>query len=556
MTAAQPLLSEAAATPVARWDGVTVRYPYAERDAVGPVSLSIKPGERVLLLGPSGSGKSTLLQTLTGIIPHTVPANVEGTVQIGDVDASSRSPAGWAGTVAQFFQDADQTLTGLRVEDEIAFALENQGLPEAEIARRVGEAMRRVGLPQDWRQRRTSTLSSGEKQMVALAATLIAEAPLFVADEPTASLSPAVAQRVYDLVLNAGGPESVLIVDHRLDAMIDAVDRVVVLGLGGTLLAEGAPGPLFRTHGNRLDADGIWTPLASRFDRALVRHGLAASQPPLTISDLLGHLDRLNDKGRVAARQAIAETVAPLAPRPSSSPGSVAARLDRAACAPLFGPIVLRDITMTLHAGEVVGIIGPNGAGKSTLGASLAGLLRLKAGRREGPPGAIAFQNPESQFLEASVHEEIAASLPKDSRETAIQTILACWGLGQVAKRHPFELSQGQKRRLALACLTATDRWPLLVLDEPTSGLDARGVQTIADAVRRLAADGRALAVVTHDMDFALSVCDRLVVLDDGGIIAEGPTRSILRDKALLARADLAPPAILPLIDWLETAPC
>ncbi|MEQ8399999.1 MAG: ATP-binding cassette domain-containing protein [Roseitalea porphyridii] len=127
MTAVQPRPLEAAAKPIARWDGVTVRYPYAEQDAAGPVSLSIHRGERMLLLGPSGSGKPTLLQTLTGIIPQTVPADVQGTVRIGDVDASSRSPAVWAGTVAQFFQDADQTLAGLRVEDEIAFALETRG---------------------------------------------------------------------------------------------------------------------------------------------------------------------------------------------------------------------------------------------------------------------------------------------------------------------------------------------------------------------------------------------------------------------------------------------
>ncbi|MEQ8400000.1 MAG: ATP-binding cassette domain-containing protein [Roseitalea porphyridii] len=416
--------------------------------------------------------------------------------------------------------------------------------------------MTRVGLPAQWRQRRTSTLSGGEKQMVALAATLVAGAPLFVADEPTASLSPAVAQRVYDLVLRAPGDDTVLIVDHRLDAMIDVVDRVAVLGSEGRLIVEGPPGPLFRIHGDRLDADGIWTPLASRFDRALVRHGLAAPQPPLTMSHLLGHIDRLSDKEGMAARSAVAETAAPVAPRPVRPAGPVVARLDHAACAPLFGPTVLRDITMEVRAGEVIGIIGPNGAGKSTLGASLAGLLRLKAGRRDGPPGAIAFQKPESQFLEASVHKEIAASLPNDAREEHATTTLEQWGLAAVAERHPFELSQGQKRRLALACLTATDRWPLLVLDEPTSGLDARGVRVIADALQEQEQQGRALAVITHDMDFALTVCDRIIVIADGGIAAEGPARAILRDKHLLTRADLAPPTILPILDWLETVPC
>ncbi len=542
--------------PIALWDGVTVRYPYAERDAVRSVSLRIGAGERVLLLGPSGSGKSTLLRTLTGIIPHIVPATVDGTVLVGGADAGDRTPADWADTVAHFFQDADQTLTGLRVGDEIAFALENRGLPEAEIAARVGVAMARVGLPDEWSDRRTSTLSGGEKQLVALAATLVAGAPLFVADEPTASLSPAVARRVYDLVLRDRAAGSVLIVDHRLDAMIAAVDRVGVIDRHGGLIAEDAPARLFRDHGDAMDAQGIWTPLASRFDRALLRKCLAAQTPPLTMAALADHLNRLDVGAAAGARDAIAEAAAPFLPTQRHAPGPVIARLDGAACAPMFGPVVLRGITMDVRAGEVVGIVGPNGAGKSTLGASLAGLLRLKGGRREGRPGAIAFQNPENQFLEASVRDEMAAAYAQDPGDAAVTDSLDRWELGHLARQHPYELSQGQKRRLALACLTVTEQWPLLVLDEPTSGLDAHGVQTTARTVAALAKRGRAIAVITHDMDFALAVCDRLIVIADGGIAAQGPTQALLRDHTLVERAGLAPPAILPMLDWMERVPC
>ncbi len=555
MSAAPPLLPEQSASPLAEWDSVAVRYPYAARDAVGPVSHLVGRGERVLLLGPSGSGKSTLLWTLTGIVPQTVPATVQGHVRIGGVDVAGRPPAGWADAVAHLFQDAEHTLTGLRVADEIAFALENRGLQETEIEARTRAVMARVGLPETWRDRRTSTLSGGEKQLVALAATLIADAPLFVADEPTASLAPAAARRVYDLVLNDLGNGGVLIVDHRLDAMIGAIDRVAVLDDHGALVAEGPPAALFRMHGDRLDAEGIWTPLASRFDRALVKADLAPARPALTMEQLGRHLAHLSTDAADRARAIIAKTAAPMLPR-RRTPGARVVQLQGAACAPLFGPIVLRDVTMEIAAGEIVGIVGANGAGKSTLGASLAGLLRLKAGRRDGLPGAIAFQNPENQFLEANVHDELAAALPKDTAEDRIADILGRWGLGDVVRQHPYELSQGQKRRLALACLTAADRWPLIVLDEPTSGLDARGVKTIVDAVDTLADDGRAIAIIAHDMDFALAVCDRLVVLADGGIIAEGAPSEILHDAALLARADLAPPAILPVLDWMDRVTC
>ncbi|WP_306117992.1 MULTISPECIES: ATP-binding cassette domain-containing protein [unclassified Roseitalea] len=555
MTVAPPLPLEGQAAALARWRDVRVRYPYAQRDAVGPASLSVGPGERVLLLGPSGSGKSTLLQTLTGIIPQTVPATVDGTVEITGAPVESRPPADWADTVAHFFQDADQTLTGLRVGDEVAFALENRALPHKAIAARVEAAMARVGLPPDWRDRRTATLSGGEKQLVALAATLIADAPLFVADEPTASLAPAAAARVYDLLLDEG-QGGVLIVDHRLDDLIAAVDRVVVLDGQGVQRLAGPPGPLFRDHGDRLDAEGIWTPLASRLDRVLHAAGLAAAGPAVTVGDLMENLGQLAAPDRRKAHAMLSEAVRPLRPAGGIQSGPVLCRLEGAACAPLFGPVVLRHVTLDIRAGEVLGIVGANGAGKSTLGASLAGLLRLKGGRRDGPVGAIAFQNPENQFLQASVRDELASALDKTAAPDATAPLLERWGLGAVAGQHPFELSQGQKRRLALACLTATDRWPLIVLDEPTSGLDARGAAEVAANIEAIAGQGRAVAVITHDMDFALRTCHRVIVLGEGGILVQGRPGDILRQGALLARADLAPPAIAPVLGWLERTPC
>ncbi|MGO4837308.1 ABC transporter ATP-binding protein, partial [Rhizobiaceae sp. 2RAB30] len=211
-------------TPAA-WQGVTVRYPFAGADAVGPVDLDVKPGERLLLLGRSGSGKSTLLNTLTGLVPQTIPASVGGSIRLFGRAVSECRPDRWADTVARFFQDADQTLCGMRVEDEVAFALENRALPEQDIARKVSDAMRHVGLPDSWRRRRTATLSGGEKQLVALAATLVQEAPLFVADEPTAHLAPAAASRLHHLLLEEAVAESVLIVAHRLDGRIGSVDR-------------------------------------------------------------------------------------------------------------------------------------------------------------------------------------------------------------------------------------------------------------------------------------------------------------------------------------------
>lgn len=546
--------------PAAEWKGVAVRYPFAKRNAVGPVDLEIRPGERVLLLGASGSGKSTLLLTLTGLIPHSIPAQVTGEVRIFGANAGSRKPAGWAALVAQYFQDADQTLCGMRVEDEIAFALENRAFPAERIEKAVAAAMRRVGLPDDWRGRRSMTLSGGERQLVALAATLVQDAPIFVADEPTAHLAPEAANRLHRILTEDKSHRSILVVDHRLDGLIEAIDRVVVLGVEGKIVAEGHPRTIFREKRELLVSLGIWCPVASALDAALNAAGVAPPIAPLSVSDALAHLDpaTASRSALEQARPAVetflkARSARPYKPR-SELP--IVAELKGADCAPFLGPTVLRNIGLAIREGEILGILGANGAGKSTLGASLAGLLALKRGERRGAPGGIAFQRPENQFVAGSVRDEMLSALPKTmppaEKAERIAKALEGWGLAGLDNRHPFELSQGQKRRLALATLTISDRWPLLVLDEPMAGLDARGASVLMEKIRSLGEQGRAIALITHDMDLALCLCTRCVVVGEGGLLADAPTEEVMGDRALLDRAGLAEPSCAPARRWLQ----
>ncbi len=513
-------------------EGVAVRYPFAPRDAVGPLTFALAQGERVLLLGPSGCGKSTLLHSLTGLIPQAIPADRRGTLHLFGQAVENRSPADWSDRVAILFQDADQTLAGFTVADEIAFALENRGLRPAEIMARVTQAMSQAGLEESWSERRISTLSGGQKQLVALASVLAQGADLVVADEPTASLAPAAARMMADLLLAPG--QTVLIVDHRLGPILDRIDRVIVLGRDGQLLFTGPAAEVFAAHGTKLAALGIWTPLATRLRLSLAAQGIDVP-PVMQVTEVVPHLPPAAD-------------LAPMLLPAHVTPGLDLVRLHHAACAPPFGPVVLRDISMCLRGGEVLGILGPNGAGKSTLAVCLAGLIPPREGRRDGPPGAIAFQNPEAHFgADSALAELVSAGVtPAKAAE-----VLAGWGLSHVAQQHPFTLSMGQKRRLALALLTATDRWPVLVLDEPTAGLDHVGCLTIVRHIRRLAAGGKALAIITHDADFALSVCDRVVVLAEGRIMADGPARQVLRGTALLQAVGLAPPEAAPLLDWM-----
>lgn len=171
----------------------------------------------------------------------------------------------------------------------------------------------------------------------------------------------------------------------------------------------------------------------------------------------------------------------------------------------------------------------------------------------------MAFQNPENQFVTGTVREEIESAtdtvLTAGERGQRVATMLRRWRLEGLENHHPFELSQGQKRRLALATLTASDRWPFLVLDEPTAGLDAAGAEAVAKQIANLVDIGHGVAIITHDMDFALSVCHRVVVVGEGGVLAEGRPAELMRDREVLSRAGLEPPALLPALEWLERMP-
>lgn len=546
--------------PAAEWSGVEVLYPFARSPAVGPVDLQVRQGERVLLLGPSGSGKSTLLLTLTGLIPDSIPAELKGHIRLFGQDIGAQKPWGWAREVAQYFQDADQTLCGMRVEDEIAFALENRALPPERITQAIAEVMRKVGVPEEWRQRRSAQLSGGERQLVALAATLVQDAPLFVADEPTAHLAPEAAGRLHALLTSREGGHTILIVDHRLDGLIESIDRMVVLGRDGAVIAEGDPRRIFREERALLQSHGIWCPAASALDAELAQVGIAAPVAPLSVEEALAHLDPDNTSPECLgkARPAVEAFIASANPSVTRGDAPELVRMTRADCAPFLGPTVLRGVDLAIHEGEILGVLGRNGAGKSTLGLCLAGLLPLRSGKRQGPPGGYAFQRPENQFTAGTVREELLTALPMrmSAAQKAAQAdaALESWGLTELARNHPFELSQGQKRKLALASLTLSDRWPLLVLDEPMAGLDAHGASLLTREIVALRERGRTIALITHDMDLALKLCPRSIVIGEGGVLADGPMQELMSDAALLARAGLTEPASAPAARWLEAA--
>lgn len=514
--------------------GLTVGFPLAARPVLHAVDLEVRAGERVLLLGPSGSGKSTLLRVLAGIVPQSVDAHVDGTVDVAGLPVLAGGTAqtavhALARRVATLTQSPADQLCLPTVQDEVAFALENRAVPPAEIGPRVRAALAAVGAGH-LAGRRTSELSGGEGQRVALAASLVAEPRVLLLDEPTALLDPAGARRVGEAIAATGGRTSVL-VEHRLDELPALPHRVVVLDATGRVRADGPTAEVLHDEAGPLRDEGIWLPLAEELHAAGARS--------------------LADLGVGTGTAAEARTAAGPA---AGVPGRTSARTPVLAASHLSvrrgGRTVLQDVSLEVRAGRVCAVVGLNGSGKSTLLLALAGLLplgRAERGRISGGSVGMVFQQPEHQLLCRSVRDEVAYG-PGRARlrdvPARVEEALRTYALTGLEDRDPFRLSGGEQRRLSLAALAVCDH-DVLLADEPTFGQDRCTTRATAAALRALADEGRGVVVVTHDLRLVGLVADDVLVLRAGRVAAYGPVASVLGDRAALAGAGLHLPALL-----------
>ncbi|MFE6255672.1 ABC transporter ATP-binding protein [Agromyces sp. NPDC057865] len=490
--------SPGAASVVAR--GWGWRHGARRLPAVQSLDLEIRPGERVLLLGASGSGKSTLLHGMAGVLG----GDDEGEV-LGELLVDGRPAVAARGRSGLVLQDPDAQVVMARLGDDVAFGLENLGVAREEIWPRVRAALDGVGLdlPLD---HATAELSGGQRQRLALAGVLAMRPGLILLDEPTANLDPSGVREVRDAVVRVADETgaTLVVIEHRVSTWLPAVDRIVVLGAGGGLLADGAPEPVLAARAAELRAAGVWLPDEVPW-RAPARD-VSAGRPLLTTEGL--------DVARV--------------------PGSP----------------VLRGVDVTVDAGGILAVTGPNGAGKSTLALTLAGLLHPEGGRIEpsdelarglrGEPWrwrsrdlltriGTVFQSPEHQFLTGSVRAELevgprALKLPADERARRVDELLAVLRLERLAEANPFTLSGGEKRRLSVASALAT-RPRMLVLDEPTFGQDATTWRELARLIVDLRDDGVGVVAVTHDDVFVDAIADRRLEVGAVALPSGGGTR-------------------------------
>lgn len=530
-------------------DNITVAFPRRDEPVLRAVTVRLAPGEQIVVFGASGSGKSTLLHVITGVVPLTVTADITGEVIVaGTSDATSVvERSRHLGVLAQ---DPSAAVCLPQVEQELALPLENHATEPATIGPRISAALDAVGAA-GLRHRATARLSGGEAQRVAVAAALITEPEVLLLDEPTSMLDPAGVASVRGAL--AGAIEryrpAMVLVEHRLDEWAGVAGtaglpgRALVLGDGGTVLADGPTDIVLRDHAGTLHAAGCWLPL----DAELYALTGAAGGLGTTVNVDLLHAFADRPVPRRSAGEVLLSARA-LAVGREAPAGRNKRRgrrrpvPDLQACPPL-----LSGVEVTVRSGEVVAVLGANGVGKSTLLLTLAGLLPPLAGTVEGPRPGLVFQNAEHQFVATTVRKEIGHGLPPETAKQVVDGQLRRHRLTHLADQNPFRLSGGEKRRLSLAAMLAHDR-PMLLADEPTLGLDRRDAIATAATLRDVADRGGAVALASHDLRLVGGLADRVIVLGDGGVLADGPTEDVFSDAGALARAGLSLP---PLVAWL-----
>ncbi len=528
------------------------------------IRLSIAPGEKAVLLGRTGAGKTTLLLTTVGIVPQRTGGIFRGRVLVQGLDTRDTPVPDLATRVGFLFQDPDAQVFHVRVADEIAFALENLGLPEAEIDRRVNWALDVVGL-QGLRDRAPAHLSGGQKQRLALATVLAMQPEILVLDEPTANLDPVGRDALLSLLADlAAAGRTLFLATQEVDWAVELVDTAHALH-EGRLSLSGPVSDVFAAT-DTLTASAIPLPQVVELRGRLAEMGVPL--PPFTSLEeaYTALASRLSGPSPAPAR--------PLSPPLSPASSSAMPRFDLpSVTAPPIrvrdlhftypnGVNALRGVSLDIEGGEFVALVGPNGAGKSTLARHLNGLLRPTAGDvwlghvdTRGEPVhrlaqwvGYAFQNPDHQLFAATLEEEIGFAprnlgLPPAEVSARVAEMMHLFALEPFARVPPAVLGFGLRRKVALAAVLAA-RPPIIVLDEPTTGLDAVSAREVMRLVAAHHRAGHTVILITHDMRLVAEWAPRAIVLHEGRVLFDGPTRTLFRRQDVLQAAHLSPPPI------------
>ena len=529
------------------------------------INLTFNSKEFVLLIGPSGCGKTTLINTINGLIPHTIRGIRKGEVLIEGVDVKDMELREVSTKVGTVFQDPETQFFTLTVLDELAFGPENLKMPVEEIEKRIDFAVKATGI-ENLLEKDISSLSGGQKQRVAIASVLTMKPKILILDEPTTNLDPRGAAEVLRTIRKLRDETDMLIIliEHRLEEVSKYADRVIVMN-DGQILADGDPRKVY-SNPQILYNLGIRPPWSAEVSIKLKELGLLPKDTPVAISpeEAAEQLRSLIESGKVNPDQ---EKFKSLNFKEEESYVKLRERDPIIEINNLWhrypdGTVALRGISLEIHQGEFVGLVGQNGSGKTTLLLHILGLLRPSYGSVKvfgkdvvnmsvaelSQSIGLIFQNPDLMLFQNTVWSEIAfgpknIGLNKKEIETRVRESLEMMRLVGFEKRHPRALSRGQRHRVAVASVLAM-RPKILIADEPTTGQDYGASKKYLELLERLNRAGTTIILVSHSMDLVAKYARRVVVLKDGKVLLDGPTRHVYSRVDILRETHLEPPYI------------
>ncbi len=502
-------------------------FKYRDRPdhALRDVSFELEAGQIMLVAGTSGCGKTTLIRCVNGLIPHSYKGELEGRICLHGEETSDKSLATISQIVGTVLQDPERQILGSRVVNEVAFGPENLNLPPAEITTRVDETLDYLGI-NHLRRRETFYLSGGEKQKVALAGILAMQPSILLLDEPLASLDPASALEALRLIRRlADEGRAILIVEHRVEDILKIRPEKALFLVDGQMQYLGPTAGLERA----VDYHEVKLPAQMIIDKA--RHDPVPTYAPPLLTQ-------------------------------TEEVGTPLVEFQEVSFAYEEGPLVLQDVNLAINRGDIVAVLGPNGAGKTTLVKHAIGLLKPTAGRvlvegvdtHELSVAEIAktlgyvFQSPSHMLFAPTVREELAFG-PKNlgyNRATideGVAEAVRILNLSRLEEYPPLALSFGQQKRVSIAAIMSM-RSKILVMDEPTAGQDYKNYMAFMDSILQLP-NFEAILFITHDIDLAICYANRVVLVYEGHIVADGPPQEVLARYDLLERCHIVPTSLL-----------
>lgn len=533
---------------------LSFKYKGSDREALRNISFEVHRGETFVIMGPNGAGKTTLCYILSGVIPNMYGGVRRGRVNVLGFDPWDQPIYETAKYVGILLQDPESQLIMPSVFAELAFGPANLGVPKDEILKRIKRVLEIVGL-EGYDERHPRELSGGQKQRVALGAVLTMMPDLLVLDEPTSQLDPIGTTEVFEAIkrLKEMGI-TMIITSHKTEEIAYIADRVLLL-YDGEVKAIGRPEDVL-SNVDLLEEIGVKPPAVASYFRKINIGD--STKPPIFLEDAVKLAKKMIQEKKLVVKNVEFRNGEVERKEPIIEVKNVTFIY------PTEPPVVaLKNINLTIYEGEFVGIIGQNGSGKTTLAKNIVGLLKPTKGKvlfrgedvSKYTVGELAkrigfvLQNPDYQLFTLSCEEEIKfglknIGLPEEEIEARIEEALKLVGLEHLREKYPFALSFGDRRKLAVATVIAM-RPEVIILDEPTTAQDYRGRYLLADLAEKIRRKyGTTIIMITHDMDLVAKYAERLIVMANGDILADGPTRKVFQMRDVLEKAFIKPPQI------------